>query len=155
MYSNILVPLDGSDLAEKALPYAVNLAKLNGAKVHLVHVFTSHPEGVVPVSGLSQDLSVARTNEWSRQIQEANISRVQEYLDHTAGNLHNDGLETKTALLEGSPHEELVNYAKQNDVDLVTICSHGRGGLKRMLIGSVTDKIIRSGEIPVLVIPGG
>ena len=67
--------------------------------------------------------------------------------------LHNDGLETKTALLEGSPHEELVNYAKQNEVDLVTICSHGRGGLRRMLIGSVTDKIIRSGETPVLVIP--
>lgn len=154
MYSNILVPLDGSDLAEKALPYAVDLAKLDGATVHLVYVFTSHPEGVVPVSGLSQDLSMAQTNEWSRQIQEANISRVQGYLDHTSSNLQKDGIETQTALLEGSPHEELVKYAKQNNVDIVTICSHGRGGLKRMLIGSVTDKIIRSGETPVLVIPG-
>ena len=154
MYSNILVPLDGSDLAEKALPYAVNLAKSEGGKVHLVHVFTSHPEGVVSVGGLEQDLSMAQVNELSRQLQEANISQLQQYLDHTASNLQRDGIGTKTALLEGSAHEELVNYAKQNDVEVVTICSHGRGGLQRMLIGSVADKIIRSGEIPVLVIPG-
>ena len=115
----------------------------------MVHVFTTHPGGVPAM----RDISVAEAGEMSRQLQEANISQVQEYLDHTASHLQQDGVETKTTLMEGAPHEELLSYAKENSVDMVTICSHGRGGLRRMLIGSVADKIIRSGEFPVLVIP--
>ena len=153
MYSNILVPLDVSELAEKALPHAISLAKNESATLHLVHVFTSHPSMMVSTGGLSEDINPAQAADIGRQLEEANIQQAQSYLDRVASRARGDGVKTETALLEGSPHEELAKYAKENGVGAVVICTHGRGGLQRMLIGSVADKLIRSGEVPVMVIP--
>ena len=154
MYSCILVPLDGSKLAEKALAHAEGLAKSSGASVHLLMSMSRHYGGVTPIGGgLESDQSVARTAELGRQLEEAEIQAAQQYLDHTATNLKNLGLETIVELTTGPAHEHVIDYAKQHGVDLIVMSTHGHGGLKRMLLGSTTDRVIRSGEVPVLVVP--
>ena len=154
MYSCILVPLDGSKLAEKALAHAEGLAKSSGASVHLLMSMSRHYSGETPIGGgLESDQSVARTVELGRQLEEAEIQTAQQYLDHTATNLKNLGLETIVELTTGPAHEHVIDYAKQHGVDLIVMSTHGHGGLKRMLLGSTTDRVIRSGEVPVLVVP--
>ena len=154
MYSCILVPLDGSKLAEKALAHAEGLAKSSGATVHLIMSMTRRYGSETPIGGgLESDQSVARTAELSRQLEEAEIQNAQQYLDHTAMSLKNLGLETVVELTTGPPHEHVIDYAKQHGVDLIIMSTHGHGGLKRMLLGSTTDRVIRSGELPVLVVP--
>ena len=154
MYSCILVPLDGSKLAEKALAHAEGLAKSSGASVHLLMSMSRHYGGEAPIGGgLESDQSVARTAELGRKLEEAEIQTAQQYLDHTATNLKNLGLETIVELTTGPAHEHVLDYANQNGVDLIGRSTHGHGGLKRMLLGSTTDRVIRSGEVPVLVVP--
>ena len=153
MYSCILVPLDGSKLAEKALAHAEGLAKSSGATVHLIMSMTrNHGESLIG-GGLESGQSVARAAELGRQLEEAEIQAAQEYLDHTAVNLKNSGLEAVVELTSGAPHVHVIDYAKQHGVDLIVMSTHGHGGLKRMLLGSTTDRVIRSGELPVLVVP--
>ena len=154
MYSRILVPLDGSKLAEKALAHAEGLAKSSGATVYLIMSISRHYGGEAPIGGgLEADQSVARTAELSRQLEEAEIQAAQRYLDHAAAGLKSLGLETVVELTTGPAHEHIIDYAKQHGVDLVVMSTHGHGGLKRMLLGSTTDRVIRSGELPVLVVP--
>ncbi len=154
MYSQILLPLDGSKLSEKALPHAQGLARPAGAKVHLIYVFTSHPSGGTPLGGgIEANQSVSQTAEIARQLQEAQINETQEYLEHVAKTLNDDGIETQIEIHEGAPHDHIVDYARQHGIDLIIMASHGHGGLKRLLTGSTTDKVVRAGEVPVLVVP--
>ena len=94
MYSQILVPLDGSPLAEKALAHAEGLAKTSQATVHLLRVFTRHPEGPNPTggSGLETNSSIEHSIAIARNLEEALIGEAQEYLEHITIRLQNDGL---------------------------------------------------------------
>ena len=153
MYSRILVPLDGSKAAEKALPHAQGLAKTSGATIHLISVFTRHPTGGVPLfGGLGSDRNPASMAEVARQLEEAQIAGVEEYLEHIAFQLEHDGIQSEREIHEGSAHDHIIDYSKQHGIDLIVMTSHGHGGLKRMLMGSVTDRVIRSGDVPVLVV---
>jgi nucleotide-binding universal stress UspA family protein len=154
MYSCILVPLDGSKAAEKALSHAEGLAKSDGASIHLLMVFAKHPtSGNVTGGGLESDRGVEQASELGRQFEEAQIERAQVYLDDIANRLRGLGFEVETEIGEGSVHEHIVDYAKKHGVDLVVMTNHGHGGIKRFLLGSTTDRVIRTGEVPVLAIP--
>jgi nucleotide-binding universal stress UspA family protein len=154
MYTRILVPLDGSELAEKALPHAQGLARDGQATIHLVQVFTRHPRGGYPIGkGLEADQSVQDTLAMTRQVEATQIESAQEYLEHLASQLEKDGISVETALLEGHAYEEIVNYTKKYGIDLVVMCTHGHGGIKRLLLGSVTDRVVRMGDVPVLIVP--
>ena len=153
MYSRILVPLDGSKLAEKALPHAQGLAKTSGATIHLINVFTKHPGGIPLTGGLESGHSVAGTAELARQLEESQISGMDEYLAHVATQLEHDGIHAEREIHEGPAHDHIIDYAKQHGIDLIVMSTHGHGGLKRLLLGSVTDRVIRAGEVPVLVVP--
>ena len=156
MYRNLLVPLDGSGLSEQALPHAKDLAKSSGGSMHLIRVLTSHPDADNPIgASLQADRSVGAAMEIGRQLQEARISAIQDYLEHHAFQPKNDGIEAQTEILEGSPEDNIVEYAKQHDIDLVVMSTSGQGGIKRLILGSTTDRVIRSCEVPVLVIPSG
>ncbi len=150
MYSRILVPMDGSKLSEKALPHAQGLAKASGATIHLVQVHARHHDMGAsveggPVGGPSAELM--------HQVEDAEVAAAKSYLKHLASHLEGEGIQVETALLDGAAHENIVDYAKQHGIDLITMCTHGRGGVRRMLLGSVTDRVIRTGEVPVLVVP--
>ncbi|MGH2543023.1 MAG: universal stress protein [Ardenticatenaceae bacterium] len=155
MYSQILVPLDGSKLAEKAIPHAEGLAKTSKATVHLLRVMERHGEGVNPTedTGLAP-LEISKRNlELARQLEEAELAGAEEYLEHIGNRLKNEGIIVQTQLTEGHVDDRIVDYAKNHGIDLVVMCTHGRGGLRRLFVGSVTDRVVRAGEIPVLVVP--
>lgn len=140
MFQRILLPLDGSEMAEQALPYAVAQAERFGAVLVLLRVIEPFPH----VRGMSlSDLSVIQdqTDEWTR-----------DYFDRIVAHLHDTGLPIETVIIEGRPGVTITQYAKENDVDLIVICSRGRSGLSRWLLGTVAERVMRGATIPVLLV---
>ncbi len=153
MFTNILVPLDGSELAEQALPMARDLARPSNANIHLIQVVSRQPELAAARGGDTSIQAVELTRDLAHQLVEARLSRGKEYLEGTAGQLKSEGFEAETAIREGAAVENIVDYSKEHGIDLVVMSSHGYSGIKRLLLGSVTDRVIRSCEVPVLVMP--
>jgi nucleotide-binding universal stress UspA family protein len=135
----ILVPLDGSEIGEAALSYALALAKKTAAEIALLEVF--EPVKGVGATGISyripDDESVRKS--------------LLSYLDHVAGPIRNEGLEVSTTVLFGKAADNIVEYAERNGIDLVAVSAHGRSGLGRWVFGSVTDKILHTGNVALLV----
>ena len=154
MYSHILVPLDGSELAEQAMPQAEGLARSFNAMLHLVQVFSVPRElvnvlevGIGAPPPLDSNLNLAHL------IVEAGRAKSQAYLERLAAQLRDNGLKVKTAVLEGIADEEILAYAKDHDVDCMVVTTQGLSGLRQFFLGSVTDRLIRSSEVPVVVVP--
>ena len=152
MFKNILVPLDESGLAERALPVARELAGRFGATLHLI-------EAVEPQAELFSDPDSAVASQYEMQAMrnsaEIQIKNAQRYLARMVRDCKAEGLDAWTEVREAAPSKSIESYAADNDIDLIVMSTQGRGGIQRMLIGSVTDRVIRSVPVPVLVIPGG
>ncbi len=154
MFKHILVALDGSELAEQALPMAQDLASSSNATIHLVQVISRQPELRAARGGGDYSLqAVEMDRDLAHQLVEARLSRGKEYLEGIAGQLKSAGIEAETAIREGAADENIVDYSREHGIDLVVMSTHGYGGVKRLLLGSVTDRVIRSCEVPVLVLP--
>ena len=154
MFTKILVALDGSELAEKALPTAQNLAGLSGASIHLIQVISRQPEAEAARSasyGSVGTMEVER--DAARKLVEGRIARGKDYLERVADQVRNAGVPVETAIPEGAADENIIAYTKEHGIDLVVISTHGYGGIRRLILGSVTDRVIRSCEVPVLVVP--
>jgi nucleotide-binding universal stress UspA family protein len=148
MYKKILVPLDGSKLAECALPHVEELAKgCDTEEVILVSV-TERVKGYRALEEPSQPLG-------QRLIPEAfgkKEKQAQKYLDRIAKAMAAKGINVSTEVLLWKPDEAIVGYAKQFRCDLIVMASHGRSGPSRWAHGSVADKVLRASGIPVLMI---
>ncbi len=156
MYSNILVPLDGTEPGERALRTAESLARIHSASIYLIHVVPWQPEMEGAKRGFLAAISAKAAEHQQREARhllEDRIASGKEYLEQLAVHLRDTGLKVATAIEEGAVAEKIIEYAKQHDIDLITMCTQGHGGIKRRLLGSVTDRVIRAGEAPVLVIP--
>ena len=162
MYKKILVPLDGSKLAESALPHVEMLAKgCDTEEVVLVSV-TERVQGYRVLEGTGQPIP-RPPGGWvqpseplgERLVPEAygkKEKQAQRYLDRMAKKLADKGFNVTTEVLLWKPAEAIVGYAKQAGCDLIVMASHGRSGPSRWAFGSVTDKVLRSSCIPVLMI---
>lgn len=144
MYQEILVPLDGSELAESALPHARALAKAFDGRITLISILE-------PVFVLSQPSMIGPVISVSGNIEEEQAS-VREYLDTIAGNLKKEGIDVRTAILQGDPASEIVDYAAANHEDIIVMSTHGRSGIQRWVYGSVADRVLRSATSPVLLV---
>ncbi len=156
MFSNILLPLDGSELGEKLLIKAENLARFHNASMHLIHVVPRQPELEGAQRGLFAAISAQAAEHQlreARHLLEDRIASGKEYLERLAVHLRDTGLKIATAIEEGAVAETIIEYAKEHDIDMVIMSTHGYGGIKRRLLGSVTDRVIRASETPVLVLP--
>lgn len=144
MYRHILVPLDGSPLAEEVLPHVKALVKIGeGGKVTLLRVVL-HDYGVVSLNpNLADRLS---------EHMAANDAEAAAYMESMVQRLGAEGLTVEPHLIQGHPADAIVDYAEQHDVDLIAMASHGRGGIGRWLLGSVAQKVIHNTKIPTLVI---
>jgi nucleotide-binding universal stress UspA family protein len=141
MYKRILVPLDGSELAEQALPHAIFIAECIDAELVLLRVIEPFPSaGMVPASSIKSVKSQART--WAR-----------EYFEEITPKVRAKGVPVRTEILEGRPGLTITQYAVENQIDMIVICSRGRTGLTRWLLGSVADRILRGTTVPVFMIP--
>jgi nucleotide-binding universal stress UspA family protein len=126
-YKKILVPLSGSELAEKALPYAKSIAKLKKSQVVLFAV--------------SLTIFVDRRDRL-----------FSSYLEVNAKELNTEGIKTTTATSYGDVAEEIVKYANNNKIDLVVMATHGYSKAKQWMFGSIAQKVLYGTEIPVLLI---
>jgi nucleotide-binding universal stress UspA family protein len=134
----ILVPLDGSDLAEEALPFAARLSEASGAAIHVVTVVSPGDMG-----GSSAWAGV------SPGLEDALMGEAREYLE---GICEASPATTHAAVRFGSPSEALEEYVPSNDIDLMVMTSHGRGGFLRTALGSTTDRLIGMAPCPILIV---
>lgn len=140
--NQILVPTDFSENAELAVNYAIALAKQCSAKLHLLHT------PVVPTY-LLMDLSYSPGPEAVTRI----LNDAQEALDRQAQMITAAGVEHFTAIREGTVHEVIRDYAKEHDVDLVVVGTHGRTGVSKLMYGSITERVIKTVHTPIIIIP--
>jgi nucleotide-binding universal stress UspA family protein len=138
----ILVPLDGSAVAERILPMAVTVAQALNGELVLFQVPIAHVTGWM-------------TGEWYLPIQgvlETAEADAEAYLSTTAGRLEEQGVEVTTATAIGSVANCIVEYAAVNNIDLIAMCTHGWTGLARWALGSVADRVLRAGGKPILLV---
>lgn len=139
MYDDILLPTDGSPGAEAAIDHAVAQANQNSAVVHAVHVIE-----VTDMGDVTEDTG---------NMQNKLRSSARELLEPILDAAEKAGVESVEAVVEGRPHEKLVDYIEDNDIDLVVMGSHGKTGLSRILLGSTAEKVVRHSPAPVLTVP--
>jgi len=149
MFQKILIPLDGSKLAECVLPFLDDLVKNSESDVILISVTESVP-GYRPVKNHSQPgeerLMPEAVGKKERQ--------AEKYLNRIAKGLTKKGFKVQTRVLLGNPAQEITYYARYHGCDLVVMASHGRTGPSRWAFGSVADKVFRAICTPVLMIRG-
>ena len=152
LFKNILVPLDESELSERALAVARDLSRLHGATIHLLEAVQPHAE---VYSGPDSAVASQYEVQAMRNSAEIQINNAQRYLARIVRDCKAEGLDTRSEVREAAPAQSIESYATDNGIDLIVMSTHGRGGIPRMLIGSVTDRVVRSVDVPVLVIPRG
>jgi len=140
----VVVPLDGSKLAEKVLPYVVYLANAMNLEVILVRAYA------LPMSAYYDTEDYVPNYEGrSAQLKE----EAREYLELKVNELKKQGLEkVSSALFEGSGADKIIELAQKTPDNFIAMCTHGRSGIKRWVLGSVTEKVVRHSGDPVLVI---
>lgn len=145
MYKKVMVPLDGSLLAECVLPHVEAIA--NGCPVNeLILLRIVEPERIYPIadSPIDPNLAAARESEGKKM--------AENYLGGIADRLDTPGLTITVKALVGRVADSLIDYCIEDGVNLIIIATHGRSGVTRWVRGSVADKILRSSTIPVMMI---
>ena len=149
MYERILVPLDGSKVGEAALVHVEKLVSKMAPKVKteviLFQVISSLSHYVVAGEASVQ---VPYSEKEVAQIKK----KAREYLDRAGESLRSKGVTVKTKVATGKAVGEIVKAADEIKVDLIAMSTHGRSGLSRLTFGSITDKVLRTGCVPVLVV---
>jgi len=147
MLNHLLVPLDGSILAEKALPKALQIAA-PGGRITLVLVVDIPP---LPISGY--DLMSPSSPWTSESTVNEIVERSRSYLEGVADTIRTQALQASVLVEYGDPATVLVTVARERKIDAIIMSTHGRSGLRRWLFGSVTRRVLESAPCPVYVIP--
>lgn len=141
MLQTLMVPLDGSTLAEHALPAAVTIARRAGATLHLVRAH----EALAPIADVRL----------RPEVDDAVRSEELRYIQRVVARVGAAGVAARGLVVDGAPAEALARYASEHGVDLVVMTTHGRTGLSRVWLGSVADGVMRRAAVPVLMIRPG
>ena len=144
MYKKILVPLDGSELAEVVFPYAKELAGRLDLDLIFLHVYGPDESEFAP---MHRDYIQHACETVGRELEE-----VQE---KTGGQPGSTEVEARCELAEGHPAENILRYADENEIDLILMATHGRSGFSRWAVGSVADKVVRASKVPVWLVRAG
>ncbi|MFC7072692.1 universal stress protein [Halovenus rubra] len=147
MYDRILIPTDGSNVAQAAVDHALSIAKQYDAEVHAL--FVADTDAIAYGLG-AEEVDRVRAGEFD------GMDDLDE--DATAATGHVAALSEEHGLVVhehhagGKPHRVISNHAEDENIDLVVMGSHGRAGVRRALLGSVTERTLRSTDVPVLVV---
>ncbi|MEF8829384.1 MAG: universal stress protein [Haloarcula sp.] len=161
MYEHILFPTDGSTGAEAALAHARTLAETHDATLHIMTVIdtssphigmtSAGPEGATTgMIAEEHDASEPGMVGEEHDVESSLLERSQAVVDAAADEV--EGVDTVTAVERGAPHSAILDYADENDVDLIVMGTHGRTGVERYLLGSVAEKVVRTSDVPVLTV---
>lgn len=138
MYDTILVPTDDSEPAGEAVDHGIDLAASCSATLHVLSVVDSSAYASLDVS--------------SEQALDELEARAEAATGEIAETAAEAGIEAVTNVSIGTPHEQITDYAEAVDVDLIVMGTHGRTGLDRFLLGSVTERVVRAAPAPVLTV---
>jgi nucleotide-binding universal stress UspA family protein len=143
-FKHLLVPMDGTELSEKVLKCAMDLGHVDGVKYTLVRVF--------PYPAEFASAYLPHTVQLNAQVFEEGKRAAEDYIEARAEELRGDGHEVDARLLvDASPADGILRAAEEVGADLLAMATHGRGGLNRLMLGSVTDKVLRGSHVPILV----
>lgn len=140
MYERILVPTDGSAGVERAIEQAAALASVHGASIHAVFVVNT-----ANFASLPMETSWEGVSDMLREDGKEALERVREIAE-------TKDVPIETGLIEGTPSKEIVRYATEQGCDLIVMGTHGRGGIDRLLLGSVAERVVRGSPVPVLTV---
>jgi nucleotide-binding universal stress UspA family protein len=141
MYDDILLPIDGSEPSLQAAEHAIELATTYDATLHALYVVDSDPS---PLAVSRADVRET-LREVGEEAGEAAFAKLEPLAEAA-------GVELVLSMLEGTPEQRIVDYATDTDIDLVVMGTHGRSGLGRRLVGSVTERVVRSAPVPVVTV---
>ena len=140
----ILVPTDFSEHSEHAAAYAVELARQYGAnQIHCIHV-SDIPADLLATSAYYM---TGPSEQFVEQVRDEGRKGLDAFVKKNFKDVS-----VKAVFLEGRPFVEIIRYARENEIDLIVISTHGRSGLKHALFGSVAEKVVRKAPCPVLVV---
>jgi nucleotide-binding universal stress UspA family protein len=135
-WGNILLAVDGSKYSEFAVDKAISMVRSCGGKINILSVVDVSDELFAQAPNLVKEM----------------VSSAHEMVESVKGKVMSAGIEAEAFVREGETHEKILHMAKELNADLICMGSHGRTGLKRLLMGSVTEKVIGSASLPVLVV---
>ena len=144
MYRRILATLDGSSMAEQALPTALALVEQFESELFLLRVVMPLPKSYRAGAASLAAIKAAERD----AVQEAGS-----YLDGIAAGIQEKGLTVQVAARFGNPPKAIIEFVQRNQIDLLVMCTRGQTGPARWLLGSVTDHVVRGSSIPVVVVP--
>lgn len=141
-YNNILVPLDGSELARAALDEVKKLVRPGEGTVALLSVIDTPP---MQLEGYGEVLGTL-------DIQERLRAKYEGILESEAVELRAEGFVVRTLVRDGLAHEQIVTVCREEKIDLLVMTTHGRSGLAHWIMGSVTERVVRTAPCPVLIV---
>lgn len=142
MYKKILIPTDGSEIAEVAVKHGIGLAKDTGSKVYGLYVVDTSAFAGVPTEAIWENMKSLLEEEGKKA-----LGKVEKMAK-------NAKIENEVILNEGSPYKNIIKIAEEKNIDLIVMGTAGRVGLDRFLLGSVAEKAVRTAPCPVLVVHG-
>lgn len=140
MYDSVLVPTDGSDSAEAALDHAIGVADRNDGTLHTIYA--------TEIGDLSESLDKETFGQTVDRLRSAGADAV----DRIEAQGHEHGIETESAVIDGTAEEVILEYVEDNDIDIIVMATRGRTGQARKVMGSVTERVVRSSSVPVLTV---
>ncbi|WP_254278872.1 universal stress protein [Haloarcula marina] len=141
MYHRILVPTDGSESMRGVVAHAIELATVHGAEIHGLYVVDTGRYATLPVETTWDGVTEMLREEGEQSLE--SIERMAAGAD----------ISVETAIVEGGPSNEIVEYAREHDCDTIVMGTHGRGGIDRLLLGSVAERVVRTSPVPVVTMP--
>lgn len=144
MFKSILLPIDGSELSEKAAATAIQFAQLNHARIVAVTVVQP-----LPMAPLSDGSVIIDAGQYATEMQDA----ARGHIDQVAAAASAAGIPFEGLIsMSASPSEEIIEAAKKYNCDIILMASHGRKGLEKLLLGSETQKVLAHTTLPVMVL---
>ncbi|AKB28061.1 Universal stress protein [Methanosarcina siciliae T4/M] len=143
LYRNIVIASDGSENSRRAISCGIEIAKLSGATIHALYV-------VDTPSVISEDWTAGK-----EAIREMMMNSGKKVISKIKKIVEESGVEVKEVLLEGYPANEIINFAENNNMDLIVMGTLGKTGFERLLMGSVAEKVVRHSKVPVVVVRDG
>lgn len=147
MYQKILLPTDGSKFAEKAAEHAIWIASRSGAEIIVLNVIETSS-----LVGLPAEDLIVKIKEMLKEEGRRSLERISEMISKSEEESKTEDVKITLKTEEGSPADSILKTIENENIDLVVMGTSGKHGLDRFLLGSVTEKVVRSSKCPVLAV---
>ena len=142
-YKKIMIATDGSEYVKRAVSSGIEIAKLSDAKLYAVHIVPTLPSSSMPIGS-----RMFRWDEAYEVLKDEGNKALEDVKEAAKG----EDVEVEGVLLEGHPGDKLIEFAENNDIDMIVMGTLGKTGLERFLLGSVADNVVRHSKVDVLFV---